>query len=191
MPRAPSTQQSGVRREGRRGHSSSRILPNVVLLPNPLRVQYYGSTAERDTTTGHERMTERFYRTCLPKVKTKNCSASLAQRREAILGSLADRRVRPELAGLTEDRLGFFPPLLGHQDQTQVVVGELHLGIELDGESQRLLGLLVAFEVVQRTIVGFASLEFLHFGRLLGRRARASEQRKRGEKQCRRDSVSS
>src|SRR5438046_10671231 len=121
MPRAPSTQQSGVRREGGHGHSSSRILPNVVLLPNPLRVQYYGSTAERDTTTGHEHMTERFYRTCLAKVKTKNCSASLAQGLEAILGGLADRRVWPELAGLTEDRLGFLPPLLGHQDQTQEI----------------------------------------------------------------------
>src|SRR5947208_7693492 len=127
MARAAPTQQSGVRREGGHGHSSSRILPNVGLLPNPLRVQYYGSTAERDTTTGHEHMTERLYRTCLAKAKTKNCSASLAQGLEPILGGLADRRAWPELAGLTDDRLGFLPRLLGHQGQPRVVVGGLHL----------------------------------------------------------------
>src|SRR5438552_10427556 len=98
------------------------------------RIRYGSSTTGRlrdgtplrDTNIRRCACTARARRT-----SRQNCSASLAQGLEAILGGLADRRARPELAGLTEDRLGFLPPLLGHQDQTQVVVGELHLGIEL------------------------------------------------------------
>src|SRR5258706_15506022 len=101
--------------------------------------------------------------------------------------------VRIELDCLLEalERLVGLPQV--KHDEAESVAIERRRGVDVDRLHQRRNGRrrLLAVEETQRAIISFPGLELLHLGRLLGRRARASEQRKRREKQRRSDSVSS
>src|SRR5438093_4287186 len=75
--------------------------------------------------------------------------ASLAQRLESIEGGPTDGRVGAELAGLAECGLRLVSPILSNENETEVVVGGLHLRIEADREPQSLFGLAILLQVVQ------------------------------------------
>src|SRR5262249_1867699 len=72
---------------------------------------------------------------------------SVPQGLEALDGGLAKGGVGGDLLGSPEHDLGLVRPLLGGQDQPQVVVGRLQLGIEAQGVPQGFLCFTVVLEV--------------------------------------------
>src|SRR5882724_6898019 len=83
---------------------------------------------------------------------TLSCRAltSLPQGSETLEGRLAEGGLGSDLPRAPEQGFGLLRTLVGGQDEPEVVIGGLELGLEAQGEAQRLLGLAVAAEVEQR-----------------------------------------
>src|SRR5437879_4191680 len=74
---------------------------------------------------------------------------SIPQGLEALDGRPAEGRLGSDLAGPAKEGLRLVLALLGGQYQPEIVVGRLEVGVDAEGEAQRVLGLAVAAEMEQ------------------------------------------